>query len=130
MAAPMPERDILIVDDDQATCLVLAMALQAEGYGCRLAHSVREAVEILKAGPLPGLILLDLLMPGVSGEMLLQHLALEPAWRNIPVIIMSAWGKAPEVARSAKVEFLAKPFSLEDAESMVCRLTAPLKGQP
>ena len=121
----MDGRHILIVDDDEATCAVLSLALTSEGYRCRLAHSLAEALGRLRDGPPPDLILLDLLLPDASGELFLQHLALNAAWSKIPVIIMSAWGKAGEVASSARLELLPKPFSLAEAERLVRRHLYP-----
>lgn len=118
-------RSILIVDDDKATCAALALAFKGEGYRCRAAHNLREALAELESGPPPDLILLDLLLPDANGKDFLVLLAAEPAWRDIPVIIMSAWVRAGEVARAAQVELLTKPFSLADAEELVHRLTAP-----
>jgi CheY-like chemotaxis protein len=124
----MSGRSILIVDDDKATCMVLALALKGEGYQCRLAHTCREALVDLEKGPAPDLILLDLLLPDANGAALLERLTSEPAWSRIPVIIMSAWGKAAEVARAARLELLSKPFSLAQAEALVRRLISPLNN--
>ena len=116
---------ILIVDDDEATCAVLGLALRTEGYFCRVAHSLKAALAILGTGDLPDLILLDLILPDANGASFLERLAANPDWSQIPVVIMSAWGKAGDVARTAQVELLAKPFSLVEAEQVVRRLTSP-----
>jgi two-component system OmpR family response regulator len=121
----MTRRSILIVDDDEATCTVLKLALGAEGYECRTAHSLRQAIIALNGGPPPDLILLDLLLPDANGSDLLEHLAARPALRNTPVIIMSAWGKAQEIAQGLQLQTLLKPFSLEQAHQLIGRLTQP-----
>jgi two-component system sensor histidine kinase/response regulator len=74
----------------------------------------------------PSLILLDLLLPDANGSELLKHLASRPELRGIPVIIMSAWGKAQEVAGRLRLETLLKPFSLDDAHQLIGRLTHPV----
>jgi CheY-like chemotaxis protein len=119
----MAAGSILIVDDDEATCDVLALALRGEGYACRQAHSLKEALAHLRQGPPPDLILLDLLLPDARGTEALQQLASALDFGVVPVVIMSAWEKAAEIARAAHLELLAKPFSLARVEEIVRRLT-------
>ncbi|MFH0809691.1 MAG: response regulator [Pseudomonadota bacterium] len=121
----MNASSILIVDDDEATCVVLALALRGDGYQCKLAHSCGAAMACLEEGPPPDLILLDLLLPDANGIELLRRLTTRADWHGIPVVIMSAWGEADGIARSARRELLAKPFSLRLIEETVRRHVIP-----
>ena len=74
---------ILIIDDDEHISGMLSEALTAEGYTISAAYSGTEALMLLSKEK-PDLILLDLMLPGLSGEKLL------PQIKDIPVIIVSA----------------------------------------
>ena len=74
---------ILVVDDDQHIGNLLEEALRAEGYGVSRAYSGTEA-QLLLEREKPDLVLLDLMLPGLSGEALLPRLS------GIPVIVVSA----------------------------------------
>ncbi len=113
----------LVVDDDAGVREVLADALGLEGIEFVLARGAAEAIGALDAGFRPSVILLDLLMPGVSGERLLPQLRQHPAANAVPVIAMSA---SPD--RLARIEGpdarLAKPFDFDALLELVLRLSA------
>ena len=71
LAAGMPRRDssppVMIVEDDRDILETLTEILECEGHCVIPVYSAEEALQRLQAGPTPGLILLDLLLPGVSG---------------------------------------------------------------
>lgn len=79
----MEKRTILIVDDDIAIGSLEQVILTRAGYAVRRAYSGTEASLFLRANP-PDLVLLDLMLPGLSGEELL------PQMQGIPVIVVSA----------------------------------------
>ena len=80
---------ILIVDDDaQARCLLEAM-LQNEGFETALAENGRRALEVVKTFQ-PHLILLDLMMPGMTGFEVAAKLKMNSDTKSIPVIVVSA----------------------------------------
>ena len=83
---------ILIVDDELEATQLFWRMLTSSGRGYRVlkATSGERALTMLRAGR-PDAILLDLTMPGMDGFQLLTALSEEPAWRNIPVIVTSAW---------------------------------------
>lgn len=116
-------RQALVVDDDAGVREVIADALGLEEIDVVSARGAVEAIGALDGGFRPSVILLDLLMPGVSGERLLPQLRQHPAARGVPVIAMSA---SPE--RLARIEGpdgrLAKPFDLDALLDMIGRLCA------
>jgi PAS domain S-box-containing protein len=83
-----PKR-ILAVDDSPTYLHRLADELRTEGYDVILASSGREAIELLEVQP-ADCILLDLLMPGMSGQETCQVIKKRLAWRNIPLVILTA----------------------------------------
>jgi CheY-like chemotaxis protein len=85
----MPAQLVLIVDDDVDVLEALAMILEQRGYRVHTATSGEQALEQLRTGPLPSLILFDLMMPGMSGWTLRDKLLETPAYADIPVIVLS-----------------------------------------
>ncbi len=120
-----PKR-ILAVDDSTTFLAELCDQLSAEGYEVVAAHSGAEALDHVKAQPVDG-ILLDLLMPGLSGQEVCRLIKAEPSWRDIPLIILTAWEE-----RSAMIEgidagaddYIAKSG---DFEILKARLRAQLR---
>lgn len=80
---------ILVVDDVPDNLAVLGALLQPH-YDVLAAPSGTRALEICSRGPVPDLILLDVMMPGMDGYEVLEHLRWQPATRDIPVIFLTA----------------------------------------
>lgn len=116
---------ILIVEDDSDINNLLSKILSAEEYGTMQAFSGTEA-ELLMGKELPDLILLDLMLPGLSGETLLRRLRGE---RNsdIPVIILSAKSSLDDkvaLLRMGADDYITKPF---EPEEVIARIQASLR---
>src|SRR5580698_3178645 len=92
--ATKAEKRILIVEDSIDTRSLLAEFLRGEGYIVDCASNGHEAFEILRTPgkPLPGLILLDMMMPGMNGGEFRQAQEKDPKLANIPVVVMTAEG--------------------------------------
>jgi len=80
---------VLIVEDDESLALVLEKSLELTQVKTRTASNGEEALNLIRQSP-PAAIILDLMMPVMSGFSLLLELASDPAGRTIPVIVMSA----------------------------------------
>jgi CheY-like chemotaxis protein len=81
---------ILVVEDDVATREMLCRSLMSMGYIAHAAVNGRNALNWLGSHPVPSLILLDLLMPELDGFEFLQELRKQPAFVDIPVIVVTA----------------------------------------
>lgn len=113
---------ITIVDDDVYIGDMLERMLKKEGYQVLRAYSGTEALLLLERHR-PDLILLDLMLPGLSGEELLPHFA------GIPVIAVSAKADVTdrvEVLLKGAADYLAKPF---DIRELLARITVQLRKQ-
>src|SRR5689334_22058285 len=104
--------DILVVDDDAPIAQYIIEALQEEGYTARGAANASEALAGLAAA-IPDLILLDLLMPGMSGSELLAYLRTH-GHTEVPVVVMTADTRAAQLlAAQGVLQCLLKPFTLD-----------------
>ena len=95
-AEPPPAKSVLVVEDSVDTRDSLAFLLRRVGYRVSTAADGREALDRLRAGPLPDVILLDLLMPTMDGWEFCERLGRDPALASIPVIVVSGVGDCPE----------------------------------
>jgi CheY-like chemotaxis protein len=117
-------RDILVVDDEINIVGLVVDLLQDEGYTVRSALNGAEALQVI-AEQKPGLILMDMYMPQMTGRMLLDHL-LSQGMSDIPVILMTASpGAAEEFADNTAVDYLAKPFDIDELLTCVSRYIHP-----
>jgi len=112
---------ILIVDDEPATRHAIASLLEAAGYATIAAGSGLEALDILSR-ELPDLILLDLVMPGMSGRELLRLLKSDGRTQSIPAIIVT--GMSGSEARISALEggaadYLIKPFDKMELQTRI-----------
>lgn len=107
----MPPRPVLVVDDDPDIRETLRFVLEDAGYVVYCAENGREALMILgQDAPLPGLILLDLMMPVMSGDEMLRALKSVHALAQIPVTIVTASGAPMPPLASG---LLKKPVDLD-----------------
>ena len=111
---------ILIIDDDIAIGNLEQEVLQRAGYAVLRAYSGTEALLVLK-GNRPALILLDLMLPGLSGEELLPRL------KGIPTIVVSAKVAVQdrvELLLGGAADYLPKPF---DTKELLARVAVRLR---
>ena len=113
-------KKILIVDDDAGIGNMLEEMLIKEGYGVLRAYSGTEALLLLREDK-PDLVLLDLMLPGLSGEEVLPHV------KDIPVIVMSARADVEdkvELLLGGAVDYVTKPFS---GKELMARIKVQLR---
>ena len=115
-------KTIAIIDDDIHIGDMLQELLQREGYRVLRAYSGTEALYLLKQDR-PDLVLLDLMLPGLSGEEVLPHI------QGIPVIVLSAKGDTQDkisLLLSGAADYLTKPF---DTKELLARIIVQLRKQ-
>jgi len=118
---------VLVVDDDVNIRKMMIAALRRDGYQFLEAANGCEALDCMRAGK-PSVVVLDLMMPILSGWDVLKEREGDPELRRIPVIIVSA-NRAPEIATAVDkgiCAFLPKPFDIGVLTALVrsC-LTSP-----
>ncbi len=115
-------KTIAVIDDDVYIGNLLQEALQKEGYGVLRAYSGTEALLLLSERK-PDLVLLDLMLPGLSGEEVL------PKIKEYPVIILSAKtdvGDKVEMLSGGACDYVTKPFELRE---LLARIAVQLRAQ-
>ncbi len=120
---------ILIVDDEHDLVTTIEYSLEKEGYRTRVAHTGKGALEGARLEPLPDLILLDVLLPDVSGLEVCRELRSEKRTKSIPIVMLTA--RAEEIDRVVGFEmgaddYVVKPFSNRE---LALRIRAILRRQ-
>ena len=130
LARSMASPSILVVDDDQAVCQMLAQFLVDHGYQATTAYSGPEALA-LATTETPDLILLDLRMPGMDGIECLRQLKVQTP--KVPVMMVTAMDDELVAARCLELgaaEYLVKPVSLEQLRATLTQHLSPLRHRP
>jgi CheY-like chemotaxis protein len=111
-AVPAERGFVLVVDDNEMNRDVLSRHLERQGHTVAVAENGRQALEMIQRDRFD-LVLLDVIMPEMNGYQVLQRLKSDEAWRDIPVIMISALDEMDSVVRCIKMgaeDYLPKPF--------------------
>src|SRR5438270_3665774 len=117
---------ILIVEDEEALTLLLRYNLETQGYEVETIARGDEADLKLKEGT-PDLVILDWMLPGLSGIELCRRLRAQPETRQLPIIMLTARGEESERIRGLATgadDYIVKPFSVPE---LVARVSALLR---
>ena len=112
---------ILIIDDDAESREALSELLAKEGYTAVCAENGRDALDYLSRS-IPSLIILDLMMPIMSGWEFRERQRADPRLSSLPVVVTSASGLAQEIDANA---LISKPIDFALVMSTVRNCTAP-----
>ena len=110
---PISRPTVLVIDDTPSN-IALANAILADTYELKVANSGVRGLAIAQADPVPDLILLDMMMPGMDGMEVCRRLKESEATRDIPVIFLSGragGGDEEEGLEAGAVDYIAKPLS-------------------
>ncbi len=113
MELPPAQSTVLVVDDEGEIREFLCEILASEDYDIRSAASAEEALKILESGWMPGLVLLDLRMPGMGGHGLLEAIRKREEYLPIPVLVLTALPGIEPLLKSYELgadDYLSKPF--------------------
>jgi DNA-binding response OmpR family regulator len=115
---------ILVVEDDPIILRLLEVNLGLEGFEVETAAHGEEALEKAKTAP-PALILLDVMMPGLSGWEVARQLKEERSTADVPVILLSARAQEEDRRRGQELgvdEYITKPFDPSELAETIRRL--------
>ena len=117
---------ILVVEDEPAIAELISLNLRHDGHTVRLAGSSSEAIEQVQAS-LPDLVVLDWMLPGMSGLSLARHWRSEPRTKDLPIVMLTARSEDRDVVQGLDAgadDYLSKPFS---NSQLLARIRAVLR---
>jgi len=118
---------ILVVDDERDLVNTLEYNLKREGYETRVALTGRDGIELAQQEPLPDLVLLDIMLPDISGWDVCRELRRAERTRRIPVVMLTAKGEEIDRVVGFEVgadDYVVKPFSVRE---LLLRIKAILR---
>jgi DNA-binding response OmpR family regulator len=118
-------KEILIVDDEPSIVVPLQFLMEQQGYRVVVAENGHDALDMIYKYK-PDLVLLDIMLPGIDGYEVCEIVRLNPAYRGIKIIFLTAKGREVEIAKGLALgadAYITKPFS--NAE-LVARVKAVL----
>lgn len=118
---------VLIVDDEPNIVVALEFLLEKNGYEVQVAANGVDALGQLDAFR-PDLVLLDVMVPKLSGYEVCQRMRTEPKWRDIKIVMLSAKGREVEVSKGMSLGadlYVTKPFSSAELVATIDDLIRP-----
>ncbi len=116
---------VLVAEDDEQIAFLMQFMLEREGYLVLLARDGQEALQLIDSISPPALAIFDIMMPHADGFQLLTHLRAKPAWRAIPVIMLTARSQDKDIVRALDAgasDYVVKPFLPEELKARIRRL--------
>ena len=112
----MTTKTILIADDEANIVISLEFLLNQAGYDVQVARDGHQALEALARG-VPDLVLLDVMLPHVSGFEVCQRIRENPAWRHVRIVMLTAKGREVEMSKGYALgadAYITKPFATKE----------------
>ena len=124
----MAKPTILVVDDEEDILELVKLHLSREGFTVVLAETGEQALKLVQTQP-PGLVVLDLMLPGVDGLDVCKRMKADPRTRQIPIIMLTAKGEEADIVTGLELgadDYMTKPFS---GKVLVARIRRILRSQ-
>jgi DNA-binding response OmpR family regulator len=109
-------KTILIADDEPNIVISLEYLLEHDGYQVQVARDGQEALDAIARQP-PDLLLLDVMLPRVSGFDVCQKIRENPAWQHVRIVMLTAKGREVEMTKGLALgahAYITKPFSTKE----------------
>jgi DNA-binding response OmpR family regulator len=116
---------VLYIEDEEDTLMLVTILLENNGYTVVGAPSGESGLEIMRRDK-PDVVLLDLMLPGISGKAVFNQMKAEESLKDIPIVLLTAWGASSGVGiqRDLVEDYLLKPFSSRDLLDALERVLA------
>src|SRR5512147_1280828 len=118
---------VLVIEDEVDLATTVEYNLRAEGFQVRVAHSGRQGLASATTDPLPDVIVLDLMLPDLSGTEICRRLREQDRTRDIPVIMCTAKGEEIDRVVGFEVgadDYVVKPYSVRE---LILRIRTQLR---
>lgn len=109
-------KTVLIADDEPNIVISLEFLLEQAGYQVLVAHDGQEALEAIERQP-PDLVLLDVMLPRLSGFDVCQKIRENPDWQHMRIVMLTAKGREVEISKGLALganAYITKPFSTQE----------------
>jgi len=108
-------KKVMVVDDEPDILFTVGRMLEISGYSVIKATDGKDCIKKLKEST-PDLVLLDIMMPEISGWDVAAKIKENPSWRDIPIIFLTAKGDTMSIGMGgmAASDYIIKPFNIED----------------
>ncbi|MEJ2165609.1 MAG: response regulator [Desulfobacterales bacterium] len=117
-------KEILIVDDELDVVVPIQFLMEQQGYSVMIAQRGEDALDFIYQYK-PDLVLLDIMLPGIDGWQVCEIVRLNPNYRDIKIIFLTAKGRKEEIAKGLALgadDYITKPFSNAELVAKVKRL--------
>ena len=125
MMSPDPLACVLVIEDDEHISSLLSLLLERQGYSVKICRDGREAGAFIDndAG-IPVLILLDVMLPYVSGFELVHVIRARPDWEAVPIVMLTAKSTESDIVRAldkGATDYIIKPFQPNELMARLSR---------
>ena len=106
-------KEILIVDDEPSIVVPIQFLMQQQGYSVLIAENGHDALDMIYKYN-PDLVLLDIMLPGIDGYEVCEIVRLNPNFRKVKIIFLTAKGREEEIAKGLALgadAYITKPYS-------------------
>ncbi|KLT64561.1 response regulator [Pedobacter sp. BMA] len=113
----MPQKTILIIDDDNRNIFALKAVLKAKGFNCLSATSAREGFSIIQQNENVSIILMDMMMPDMDGYQAIAAMKKSQEMQNIPVLAVTAQAMVGDKERCLSAGasgYVSKPINVDE----------------
>jgi len=121
-------KKIMVVDDDPSIIYTVKHGLEALEPGCSIigVNSGEQCLKLLNNNEIPDVILLDIMMPGMTGWETINKIKQNDSWKNIPIIILTA--RTDRIAKDAGIfladDYIEKPFQIQYIKHRIDKILA------
>jgi len=119
---------VLMVEDEEDTASLLKFLLERASYRVVHAKDGRSAQELVDTMEQPDIILLDVMLPFLSGLQVLTYIRSKAAWEKVPIVMLTADGSEHDIKRaleSGANDYMLKPFNPRELTSRLKRFLGP-----
>ena len=117
----------LVVEDDEHIAYLLQFILERDGFVVHLARDGREAKQFIEQNAPPSIVLLDVMLPFIDGFSLVTLLRAQPAWKTVPVIMLTAKTQEKDIIRALDEganDYIVKPFQPAELLARIKRFSS------
>jgi len=125
-------QSILVADDDPTVVVALRYVLEQAGFKVAVAQDGQEALDVMRRD-VPDLLLLDVMMPRLSGYDVCERVRASPAWQHVRILMLTAKGGVVEASKGMALgadDYMTKPFSTRELLSRIGRLLSRQTCEP